>query len=182
METIIKRITKVLNRILEVVVWVTSLILILMMLLIVYDVFMRYLLRAPSGWIDDFVSLYLMISVTMLPAAWILLNEDHVAVEVFVSMLRPSLRRRMNLVTRILCLIYSMVLTWQAWIFTWRELSHKTTFPTGTYMPAWPAPATIFVGGILLCIVSIMRIVDHIGVKKDDILSDKSSLEGKTLA
>jgi TRAP-type C4-dicarboxylate transport system permease small subunit len=152
--------------IMEITVWFTSMVLMLMMLLIIYDVFSRYFFRSPSSWIDDFISLYLIIYVTMLPAAWILLKGDHVTVEVFVGMLKPAARRRMTYVTKILCLIYSIVLTWQGGLYTWRELSHGNTFPTTAYLPVWPAVAVIFVGGILLCLAAVMKIVDQAWVQK----------------
>jgi C4-dicarboxylate transporter DctQ subunit len=152
--------------IMEATVWFTSGVLILMMLLIIYDVLARYLFRSPSSWIDDFVSLYLIIYVAIAPAAWILLKGDHVAVEVFVGMLKPGARRKMSMVTKILCLIYSLVLTWQGGLYTWRELSYGTIFPTAVYLPVWPAVAVIFIGGLLLCLASVMRIVDDEWVRK----------------
>jgi len=160
------RIETMMKWIMETTVWFTSLVLILMMLLIIYDVLCRYFFRSPSSWIDDFISLYLIIYVTMLPAAWILLKGDHVTVEVFVGMLKPAARRRMSFVTKILCLIYSMVLTWQGWLYMWRELSHGNTFPTTAYLPVWPAVAVIFVGGLLLCIAAVMKIIDQAWVQK----------------
>ncbi len=160
------RIEAMIKRVMEATVWFTSLVLIVMMLLIIYDVFSRYLFRSPSSWIDDFISLYLIIYVTIVPAAWILLKGDHVTVEVFVGMLKPATRRKVSFVTKILCLIYSMVLTWQGGLYTWRELSHGTTFPTTAYLPVWPAVAVIFVGGILLCVAAIVRIIDQAWVQK----------------
>lgn len=152
--------------ILEITAWFTGAIVILMMVLIVYDVFCRYFLRSPSSWIDDFISLYLIIYMTMLPAAWILLKGDHVSVEVFVGRLKPAARRRMTFLTNILCLIYSIVLTWQGWLFAWTELTHKNTFTTTAYLPVWPAVAVIFVGGILLCLAAVMKIIDQAWVQK----------------
>ena len=72
----------------------------------------------------------------------------------------------MSLVTKILCLIYSMVLTWQGWLFAWREWTHKTTFVTSAYLPVWPAVAVIFVGGLLLCLAAVMKIIDQAWVQK----------------
>jgi len=152
--------------IMEITLWFTSFVLMLIMCLIIYDVFWRYFFKSPSSWIDDFISLYLVIYVTMLPAAWILLKGDHVTVEVFVGMLKPAARRRMTFVTRILCLIYSIVLTWQGGLYTWRELTHRTTFPTTAYLPVWPAVGVIFVGGVLLCLAAATKIVDEAWVQK----------------
>ena len=168
------RIETMIKWIMETTVWVTSLVLILMMVLIVYDVVCRYFLRSPSSWIDDFISLYLVIYVTMLPAAWILLKGGHVTVEVFVGMLKPATRRRMTVVTRILCLVYSLVLTWQGALYAWRQLTHQVTFPTTAYLPVWPAVVVIFLGGLLLCIAAVMRIIDRVWVEKQYVSSDEN--------
>ena len=152
--------------IMEATAWFTSLILILMMVLITYDVVMRYFFRSPSTWIDDFISLYLIIYVTMLPSAWILLKGEHVSVEVFVGRLSPAARRRTTFITEILCLIYSLVLTWQGGLYAWRELSHQTTFPTTAYLPVWPAAMVIFVGGVLLSFAAIMKLVNRVWGQK----------------
>jgi TRAP-type C4-dicarboxylate transport system permease small subunit len=160
------RIQAMIKWIMEITAWFTGVIVILMMVLIVYDVFCRYFLRSPSSWIDDYISLYLIIYMTMLPAAWILLKGDHVSIEVFVGRLTPVARRRMSFLTNILCLIYSIVLTWQGGLFAWTELKHKNTFPTTAYLPVWPAVGVIFIGGVLLCLAAVLKITDQAWIQK----------------
>jgi len=147
-----------LNRTMKVTAWVTSALIILMMLLVVSEVFQRYVLNAPSKWISDFVTEYLLIYVALLPAAWILLVGGHVNVELIVSRLRPKHRHNMSIATNILGLIYSIVLTWQGWLWVWRELTHGTTFATTARLPVWPAVGVIFIGGVFLCLAFITRI------------------------
>lgn len=153
------RIEKMITRSMEVSAWVTSVLIFMMMSLIVWDVFQRYLLGAASQWISDFVTLYLIIYVTFLPAGWLLMKGEHVAVEIVVSKLGQKKRHRMTLLSNILGLFYSMVLTWQGWLFMWHELTKGNTFPTTVWLPVSAAVGVIFIGGILLCLAFLMKIV-----------------------
>lgn len=160
------RIKVILHRTIEATAWMTSLLIVMMMLLITYDVLLRYVFRAQSRWINDFVTLYLMIYVAMLPAAWVLLKGDHVAVDLLLSYLGTKQQHYMTLVTRILGLIYSIVLTWQGGIYALREFTFKTEFPTSSWLPVWPAVSVIFVSGLLLCVAFIMKIGEQLRFRK----------------
>jgi C4-dicarboxylate transporter DctQ subunit len=164
------RIKVILNRTLEATAWITSLLIIAMMLLITYDVLLRYVFRAPSRWINDFVTLYLMIYIAILPAAWVLLKGDHVAVDLLLSYMGTKQQYYMTLVTRILGLIYSIVLTWQGGIYALREFTYKTEFPISSWLPVWPAVSVIFVSGLLLCLAFIMQIGEQLRLRKSNTL------------
>jgi TRAP-type C4-dicarboxylate transport system permease small subunit len=147
-------------------VWIASALIVLMMLLIVLEIFKRYVLNAPSLWISDFVASYLVIYITLLPAAWILLQNGHVNVDLVVSCLGARKRLRLKIVTNILGLTYSIILTWQGWLFMWRELTHGTYLPTAAKMPLWPAVAAIFLGGVFMGIGFIMVIIRDFHLRK----------------
>ena len=156
-----KRMEVVLDDIVTVTAYIAALITLLMMFLIVWEVVLRYLFNAPSRWISDFVTEYLIIYITMLPSGWILLRGGHVNVDLVVARLARKQRRLMNIVTNSLGLIYSLVLTWQGWLYLWREFTYNTTFPTTSMLPVWPAVGAIFIGGVFLCLVFIMKIISE---------------------
>jgi len=158
-EAIVKRAT-------DVTAWIACAVIILMMLLVVWEVFMRYLFNEPSRWISDFVSEYLIIYVTMIPAGWILLGGGHVNVDLFISFLRPKQRHKMRVVTNFLGLVYSIVLTWQGWLYMWRELKFSTTFPTQSMLPVWPAVGAVFIGGLFLCLAFLLNIAVDLWLKR----------------
>lgn len=153
------RIEGMITRSMEVSAWVTSVLIFMMMCLIVWDVIQRYLLGAASQWISDFVTLYLIIYVAFLPAGWLLMKGEHVSVEIVVSRLGSRNRHRMALVAHILGLFYSIILTWQGWLYMWGELTKGNTFPTTVWLPVSAAVGVIFIGGILLCLAFLMKVV-----------------------
>jgi len=157
-----KRIEVILEHVLTITAYIAALATLLMMFLIVWEVGLRYVFHSPSKWISDFVTEFLIIHITMLPAAWILLQGGHVNVDLVVFLLGNKQRRFMNVITNSLGLIYSLVLTWQGWVHLWREFTHSTTFPTTSMLPVWPAVGAVFFGGLLLCFAFIMRIAGEI--------------------
>ena len=157
-----KKMVVIFNRAMEAFVWATSGIIILIMLFIVYDIFQRYSIGRQTRWISDFIALYLIIYLSMLPAAWILMKGGHVSIDLFLSLLGKKQRYYITLSTNILGLLYSIVLTWQGWVFTWREATYGTSFPTTSWLPVWPAVIAIFIGGVLLCLAFIMKTVAQI--------------------
>ena len=164
-----KAIVVILNRVMETMVWATAGIIIVIMLFIAYDILLRYSIGKQTQWITDFVALFLIIYLAMLPAAWILLKRGHVSIDLFVSLLRPKHQYYITLSTNILGLLYSAVLTWQGGLFTWREATYATNFPTTSWLPVWPAVIAIVIGGVLLCLAFIMKIVAQIWFPDYDI-------------
>ncbi|MFB3884957.1 MAG: TRAP transporter small permease subunit [Thermodesulfobacteriota bacterium] len=159
------------DRTMDAIVWMTSGTIILIMLFIVYDVFQRYSMGWQTRWISDFIALYLIIYLSMLPAAWILMKGGHVSIDLFLSLLGKKQRDYVTLSTHILGLLYSVVLTWQGALYTWREVIYKTSFPTTSWLPVWPAVIAIFIGGVLLCSGFAMKIVAQIWFPNHNISS-----------
>jgi len=156
--------------ILQVTLWLSALSIVLLMVLVIYAVFCRYILHAPSRWIGDFVTDYLLAAMTFLPAGWVLTIGGHVRVGVVVDNLHAGQKYVLGVVTDILGLIYSAVLVWYGWSLTYRDFTYGVTFPTDVPFPTWPAKCLIFIGGAILCVVFIVRISRRLrrgGVSED---------------
>lgn len=68
-----------------------------MVIAIVWQVFARYVLEAPTIWSEE-LARFLLVWVTMLGSAYVLEHGGHVAVTVFVDLLPPPLQRAMEFV------------------------------------------------------------------------------------
>lgn len=144
--------------ILAVTLWMSALSIVLLMVLVIYAVFCRYVLHTPSRWTSDFVTGYLLAAMAFLPAGWILTTEGHVRVTVLVDRLQARQKHMISIVTDVLGLIYSVVLTWYGWHLTYRAFTYGVTFPTDVPFPMWPAQCLVFIGGLILCVVFVVRI------------------------
>ena len=125
---------------------------------ILYDVFARLIFHAPTIWVID-MNEYLLVYLTFVPAAWILMNDHHVKVELLTVRLKPEKQRRLRVVTDILGLIYCAVLTWQAWVVAWHAFENGYRFSTALNFPKFPVLVIIPIGAAWLGLGFVFRIL-----------------------
>jgi len=129
----------------------------LMMLTVVYDVIARVVFRAPTLWVLD-INEYMLVYVTFIPAAWILLRDGHVKVELVVDRLAPRARRIWAFIGDLMGLVYCVVLAWQGWLVAWDALRGGYQFSTALSMPQFPIFVIIPVGAAWLGLAFLVRL------------------------
>ena len=137
--------------------YATALLTALMMLSVVYDVVARLAFQAPTLWVID-LNEYTLLYLTFLPAAWILLKDGHIKVEILVSRFQPRNRRVTNFVTDLLGLAYSVILTWQGWLVAWDAWQHDYRFSTALAAPQFPVLVIIPLGSAWLSLAFLARL------------------------
>lgn len=90
---------------------------IIMMLIISLDVSMRYFLRKPLGWTTD-VSVYLMLYICFLSAAYILRRDRHIVMEFEIPGLNAKMKSFLELIISCLIIIMSLMITWYSAVLT----------------------------------------------------------------
>jgi TRAP-type C4-dicarboxylate transport system permease small subunit len=138
--------------------YVSAAFVVVMVVSILYDVFARLLFHAPTIWVID-MNEYLLVYLTFVPAAWILMNDHHVKVELVTVRLKPARQRRLRVVTDVLGLIYCVVLTWQAWEVAWHAFENGYRFSTALNLPKFPALVIIPIGAAWLGLAFAIRIL-----------------------
>jgi TRAP-type C4-dicarboxylate transport system permease small subunit len=86
--------------------------LLFMVISICYDVFMRYVMRAPTTWILE-VNTFLVIFVCLIPAADLLQNQSHIRVTFLFDRLPPPVQKYLLYLNVLAGLSLCAVLTWQ---------------------------------------------------------------------
>jgi len=129
----------------------------LMMLTVIYDVVARLVFRAPTLWVID-VNEYMLVYLTFLPAAWILLKDGHIKVEILVSRFGPRGQRVTGFITDVIGLLYCVILTWQGWLVAWDAWQHDYRFSTALSAPQFPVFVIIPIGGAWLCLAFLARV------------------------
>lgn len=81
---------------------------------IVVDVMLRAIGFQPSYWTTPF-SEYAMLYATMLGSPWVVRRKGHVAVESLVAALRPRVRKWLESMIYLLCIVASLVLVYYSW-------------------------------------------------------------------
>ncbi len=138
--------------------YVSAAFVVVMAMTVLYDVFARLIFHAPTIWVID-INEYLLVYLTFVPAAWILMNDHHVKVEIVTARLRPAPQRRLRAVTDVLGLIYCVVLAWQSWVVAWHAFENGYRFSTALNLPKFPALVIIPIGAAWLGLAFVVRIL-----------------------
>ena len=135
----------------------------LMMMLVVVDVFMRYVMQRPLMVADEF-SAYMLVALSFLGFAYTWRQGGHVRVEVVVKFLPPRLYDWVRLIGLILTFIFMVEMDRAAFKMIAYALQMKMRSSTWMMFPLFWPQLTIFVGFVLLTLMLVVDIVQA-GVK-----------------
>ena len=129
----------------------------LMMMLVVVEVFMRYILRQPLMVAYEF-SAYMLVAVAYLGTAYTWRQGGHVRVTVLVSRLSPRAYSWIRLIGLILVLIFMIELDRAGYKMIMYALKINLRSSTWLMFPLFWPQLTIFIGFILLTLLLIVDI------------------------
>ena len=124
-----------------------------------YEVFMRYVLNAPTSWAFD-MSYILYGALLFMAGAYTLSRGGHVRGDVFYRMWRPRTQARLELVLYILFffpgVIALMIAGWGYGYEAFRIREVSVNSPVG--VPVWPLKMLIPFGGALLTLQGLAEV------------------------
>lgn len=101
-------------------------IVIAMMLLMCYEVVMRYFLNRPPAWAVE-VCEYMIFVLAFLGAAWLLKLGGHVRVDIVLGRLNPKAQTLLNIATSAIGVIICLVLAWYGGETAWEHFQQGTS-------------------------------------------------------
>jgi C4-dicarboxylate transporter DctQ subunit len=129
----------------------------LMMMLVVADVFMRYVMHRPLM-VSDELSAYMLVALAFLGFAYTWREGGHVRVEVLVSRFSPRVQDRVRLVGLILTFVFMLEMNRSAFKMIVYAYQMKMRSSTWMMFPLFWPQLTIFVGFVLLTLVLFVDI------------------------
>jgi len=102
------------ERLSEVLARIAGVALLGMMLVVCYGVVMRYALRSPVAWANEFAR-FSFLPVVALGLAYALRHGAHVATEVFTGVLSARARKGLHLLSVTLFVAYGVLSCWAGW-------------------------------------------------------------------
>jgi len=133
----------------------------IMMILVVVEVFTRYVLHRPLMVGDEF-SAYMLVALSYLGLAYTWRQGGHVRISILISQLSPRVASRIRLISLILILIFMIELDragYKMIVYALKiNLRSQTFF---TFPLFWPQ-LTVFIGFILLTLVIFVEIARSI--------------------
>jgi TRAP-type mannitol/chloroaromatic compound transport system permease small subunit len=133
---------------------------VILMLAICYEVFVRYVLNAPTGWSYDIG--YMMYGAMFLMAgAYTLSRNGHVRGDVLYRLWPPRVQASVDAVLYLLFFMpAALALIYSGWHFaaqSWRFLEVSVFSPTG--VPVYPTKTLIPIAGVFLVLQGVAEIL-----------------------
>jgi TRAP-type C4-dicarboxylate transport system permease small subunit len=135
----------------------------IMMMLVVVDVFMRYVVHRPLMVSDEF-SAYMLVALSFLGLAYTWRQGGHVRIEVLVSRFRAKLYDRVRFIGLILTFIFMIELDRAAYKMIVYALKINLRSSTWLMFPLFWPQLTVFIGFVLLTLLLVIDIF-RTGVK-----------------
>ena len=158
-----KQLASAIDRVANFVGYLSAWLVPIMMMLVVVDVFMRYVMQRPLMVADEF-SAYMLVALSFLGFAYTWRQGGHVRVEVVVNYLPPRLYDWVRLIGLILTFIFMVEMDRVAFKMIAYALQMKMRSSTWMMFPLFWPQLTIFVGFVLLTLMLVGDIVQA-GVK-----------------
>lgn len=130
---------------------------VIMIVIICYEVIMRYAFNSPSGIEVEIVS-YLLLFAVFLATAHTLRTDHHVRVDLVIERLSKRTQTKLSIITNILSLIYCAFLTQISYGLVLHAYRMKIQADTALGTLLFPIWLIIPVGSLLLCIQFIPKI------------------------
>ena len=153
---------RIFRRLIDVVEWWATFLLVLMVVVVCLGVFFRYVLDASLAWYDEFAS-YLLVWLTFYGAVSASYHRRHIGFETFVARLMPATRKKLEIVAEFLVLGFQIVLLYYGWLLT-RKMGDETAVSVVWIKMGWVYSVLPISGGLML-LVSVQRLLNLVGGK-----------------
>ena len=118
-----------------------------------YSVVLRYFSPQPTDWQDEF-SVFLLIGVTFLSAAWVHSQRGHIGIEALAAILPPRANRIRVLIIDILSALFCAFFAWKSWTLLHEAWVEGYYSATSWAPPLW-IPYLAMSAGMTLLTVQI---------------------------
>ena len=140
-----------------------SLIVILLMLCVSYNVGCRYLLNRPSDWGIEFNG-YLLLAITFLGGGNALLHDSHVKLSIVQNKFSKRIRSLIDSITYLIFFGVIVVLTYFGGEIAIESFQNNTISPSMWGPKLWPSQILIPIGAILLGLQGLVNWVRNLSL------------------
>jgi TRAP-type mannitol/chloroaromatic compound transport system permease small subunit len=129
----------------------------LMIVIVSYEVLMRYGYRAPTIWATELIT-FVFAGYIFLGAGYTLLHRDHVGMDIVHSRLPARGQAVLDVLTAGFVFLYCGVLISTGWDTAWSALQGGRTTGTDWNPPLFPAAVLLPIGAGLLLLQAIAKL------------------------
>ena len=130
-----------------------------LMLMVVIEVFKRYILNAPTAWIYD-ASNMMYGTLFMMAGAYTLAQDGHVRGDLLYGKMKPRTHATLDLVLYVLFFIPGILaLVWAGWVYFSDALAIREQTFNAVQLPLYPFKFVIPLAGALVMMQGIAEII-----------------------
>jgi TRAP-type C4-dicarboxylate transport system permease small subunit len=157
---LLEKVANVADRLLTV--WIVGA-LVVMVLTIISDVFLREALSYPLTWNLE-VAQYCLINLTYVGAALAFRHRAHISINVVTSLLPTRVEKWVDVAGRLLVLPFLVILAYSG-----MQILQKAKGVTPTLrLPIWVYYFPIFIGAVLLCFYGVLQAIEAVHAARSD--------------
>ena len=146
-----------LDRLTRAIVFLSAIALLVASCVLTYSVVLRYFSPQPTDWQDEF-SVFLLIGVTFMSAAWVQSQRGHIGIEAVATLLPPSLDRwRMRLVD-VASALFCAFFAWKSWTLLEEAWVEGYVSSSSWAPPLWIPYLTMALGMSLLTLQILVQV------------------------
>ena len=129
-----------------------------MLFIMTFEVFMRYILQAPTEWGTELVT-FLFAGYILLGGGYTLLYKDHVNIIVIYNRFSPRGNEILDLLTFVIFFLYCYSLLVEGWKFAWDALKIGRHSGTDWNPPLSPVLMTLPIAAFLMLVQGIAKFI-----------------------
>jgi len=126
-------------------------------LLVVVDVFTRYVLRQPWFYID--INIQIMCALVLLAGGYLFLHKGHIGVDVLVIRLSPRYRAMLDLILFPVLVCSIGALLWRTGIAAWDSWAFLESYTSAFEPPIYPLKTVIVLGVLLVLLQGTAKFI-----------------------
>ena len=140
--------------------WVAYLIFLIFMLLLL-EVFMRYLFSSPTSWTNELGQM-LFGAYVVLSGGYVMAHRDHVNVDLLYASFGPRTRAWVDIFTSSMFFLFMAALLYFGSSMAWESVQGMETSYSAWNPPIWPIKAMIPLGTLLLLLQGIAKLLQDL--------------------
>lgn len=152
--------------------FVALILMLAIMLIIVADVFMRYVMNRPFPWAYDLVSMYLMGGLFFFVLSDAYRTHSHVSVDILQLKMSPTMLRASELVTAVLGLVVFALLFYAGAQRAWESYVNRDVVAGAIHWPTWVSDILVPIGAGMIT----LRLALHVVVRALSLFTSRDAL------
>lgn len=146
--------------------------------LVCYEVFLRYVVKAPTTWGNEMIS-FIFAAYVMLGGGYTLLHRDHVAMDILYTQYSERGRAIIDLMTAGFMLLFCWVLFEQTFIMAKEALESGQRASSDWSPPLFPVMVSLPIGAGLLLLQALARVARdaHMAFTNTPLLPEDAALQ-----